>query len=326
MLSYIGGGNADASVAARGFARHGDTAMIISASYKTDIPAFYGAWFRERLAQGHAVVRNPWGGGDFTVRLDAASAEGFVFWTRNAAPFLDTLEMLRAEDRPFVVQVTATGYPRALERSVIDRDRSVAQIRELSRRFGRRAVVWRYDPVLITEATPPAFHRAAMAGFARELAGHVDEVVLSFAHAYRKTRLNLDRAGLAWSDPADAEKSALLSDLAAIAAEAGIRPTLCAQPDLLTRELEPAACIDAGRLSDVAGREIGAKVKGNRPGCLCAASRDIGAYDTCPHGCVYCYAVSKPQAAKLAHGHHDPARERLDPVKPAPPSSSRRPT
>lgn len=294
--------------------------MIISASYKTDIPAFYGDWFRQRLSVGHVEVRNPWGGKRFTVRLDPAAAEGFVFWTRNVDPFVDVLERLAAQDRPFVVQMTVTGYPRALERSVIESDRAVARIRDLANRFGRRSVVWRYDPVLITGATDAAFHRRTVASLARALAGGVDEVVLSFATIYRKTRLNLDRAGIAWRDPDDDEKRALLAALAVIAQDAGIRPTLCAQPDLLAGGridgLAPAACIDAARLSDVAGREIVAKVKGNRPGCLCAESRDIGAYDTCPHGCVYCYAVSKPEAAKRAQSAHDPAAERLDPPAP----------
>jgi hypothetical protein len=288
--------------------------MIVSASYKTDIPAFYGDWFRHRLAAGYAVVRNPWGGGTFTVRLDRESVDGFVFWTRNVGPFLATLDDLAARNRPFIVQMTVTGYPRALERAVIDPDRAVAQIRTLASRFGPRSVVWRYDPVLITDATGPAFHRETVARLAGELGGVVDEVVLSFATIYRKTRLNLDRAGIAWRDPDDDAKRALLAELAelaAIARDAGLTPTLCAQPDLLVEGLAGAACVDAARLSDVAGRSIPAKVKGNRPGCFCAESRDIGAYDTCPHGCLYCYAVSRPETARRAQKRHDPSAETL---------------
>ncbi len=287
--------------------------MIVSASYKTDIPAFYGDWFNRRLEAGHADVRNPWSGAPFRVRLDPDHADGFVFWTRNAGPFMPTLERLHTEGRPFVVQMTVTGYPRPLERSVIDAETAARQIRALSDRFGRRSVVWRYDPVLISDLTPPGFHRDGVARFAETVRRAVDEVVLSFATVYRKTRANLDRLGIAWRDPPVEEKRALLEDLAEAARVHGIAPTLCAQPELLVPGLSPAACIDAVRLSDVAGREIAARTKGNRPGCACAESRDIGAYDTCPHGCVYCYAVSRPATGKAGFGAHDPAAESLSP-------------
>jgi hypothetical protein len=285
--------------------------MIISASYKTDIPAFYGPWFEARLAAGYADVANPYGGKPFRVPLTPDVAEGFVFWTRNVAPFLGILDDLAARKRPFVVQMTVTGYPRALERSVIETEAAIARIRMLSARFGSRSVVWRYDPVLMTEVTDTDFHRARFSELAAALRGAVDEVTLSFATIYRKTGANLARLarerGIAWRDPSDEEKRALLSDLAAIALEAGITPTLCAQPELLVQPLTAASCIDARRLSDVAGREIGARIKGNRPGCVCAESRDIGAYDSCPHGCVYCYAVGRQETAKRKHGAHDPA-------------------
>lgn len=291
--------------------------MIVSASYKTDIPAFYGAWFRNRLAAGYARVLNPYGGAPFTVPLDPERADAFMFWTRNAGPFYDTLDLLAAEKRPFAVQMTVTGYPRALERSVIDTDRAVAQIREIARRFGTRSVVWRYDPVLLTDITPAEAHLKTMQALAAALAGSVDEVVLSFATIYRKTGANLRRlardAGIAWQDPPAPEKRALLGRLAEIASANGIRPTLCAQPDFLVPGLDPAACIDVRRLSDVAGRAIGGREKGNRPGCLCAESRDIGAYDSCPHGCLYCYAVGRPETAKRKMRTHDPEGEFLFP-------------
>ncbi|NQW11618.1 MAG: DUF1848 domain-containing protein [Alphaproteobacteria bacterium] len=279
--------------------------MIVSASYKTDIPAFYRFWFEARLADGVARAINPWGGRMFEVPLDRASVDGFVFWTRNVEPFLPTLDRLHADGWPFVVQMTITGYPRSLERSVIDIDRAVGQIWTLAKRFGKRSVVWRYDPVLITEATPAAFHRDRVDRLAAALVGAVDEATLSFATIYRKTRANLDRAGLAWRDPCSDEKRTLLSELAERLASHGLRPTLCSQPKLLVDGLEGAACIDADRLSDVAGRPISSRIKGNRPGCLCAESRDIGAYDTCPHGCLYCYAVSRPETAKQKHQAHD---------------------
>ena len=98
-------------------------------------------------------------------------------------------------------------------------------------------------------------------------------------------------AGFTWHDPDDGAKRDALRHLAEAASKFGIRTTLCAQPDLLAglecSIISPARCVDAARLSRVAGRPIAARTKGNRSGCFCAESRDIGAYDTCPHGCVY---------------------------------------
>lgn len=291
--------------------------MIVSASYKTDIPAFYGDWFMARLRAGFCRVENPYGGAPFRVELMPEAVSGLVFWTRNIEPFAAALDEIGRRGMPFVVQFTATGYPRALEASVIGRRRAVAQIEGLAGRHGPRAVVWRYDPVLLSDPTPAAWHLENFAALAAALEGAVDEAVISFAHIYRKTRRNLDRAsrqsGFGWRDPGLEEKRALADQLAGIAAGHGMALTVCAQPDIIGGGATPARCIDAGRLSDVAGYPIAAKEKGNRPGCLCHQSRDIGAYDTCPHGCVYCYAVSDRARAQARHKAHDPAGEFLFP-------------
>jgi hypothetical protein len=289
--------------------------LIVSASYRTDIPAFYGAWLRARLAAGQALVRNPYGGPAYRVDLRPEAVDGFVFWTRNAGPFLPVLEDLAARGYPFAVQFTLTGYPRALEPGVIDRAAALDQIRTLAKRFGRRAVVWRYDPLLVSEVTPEEWHGANFADLARALAGAVDEVVLSFAQIYAKTRRNLDAAarrhGFAWQDPPAEEKRQLLARLGAIADEQGMAASLCAQPDLLRDPCRPARCVDARRLSDIAGRPIAARAKGNREGCACDESRDIGAYESCAQGCAYCYAVADHARAKEKLRAHDPAGETL---------------
>jgi hypothetical protein len=257
-------------------------AMIVTASYPTDVPAFYGDWFTRRLAAGHVLVANPYGGKPNTVSLAPGDVDGFVFWTRNIAPLQGRLREV-ASVAPFMVQFTVTGYPRALEPGVIDTQTAIAQIRALTDSFGPRAVVWRYDPIAETSLTPAPWHRENFARLAGMLKGYVDEVTVSFAQIYAKTNRNMDIAarehGFAWRDPADEEKRALAHKLGAIAAAHGIRPTICSQPDYATGGVEPACCIDAVRLSDIAGHEIAARVKGNRPGCLCNESRDIGAYD-----------------------------------------------
>ena len=283
--------------------------MIISASYKTDIPAFYGRWFLNRLAAGACRMVNPWGGQVYEISLKPEDVTGFVLWTRNIRPLAPHLDRVTAV-APFTVQYTVTGYPRALETSTVEPGRAIDDLCGLSRDFGVRVAVWRYDPILFSSVTPAAWHVETFRRLARALAGSVDEVVVSFAHIYRKTRLNLDKAaraqGFHWHDPPDDEKRALAAELAEIADAAKMTFRVCSQAALVPPGGALARCIDAARLSDVAGRPIDAAEKGNRPDCLCHQSRDIGAYDTCPHGCVYCYAVTAPALAKKRHAAHDP--------------------
>lgn len=288
--------------------------MIVSASYRTDIPAFYGPWFLNRFRAGYAKVLSPYGGKTYVVPL-RIGVDGFVFWTRNAAPFLAALREVQRAGYPFVVQYTVTGYPRALETSTTPPEQAVATIRALAGEFGPRAVVWRYDPIVATGLTPPAWHLDNFTRLADALAGVVDEACVSWTTNYKKTTRNMAAAARAarfdWADPPAADKQALLSALAARAAEHGLTFTLCSQADLLGPGVSPARCVDAGRLADIGGHPFAAKIKGNRPGCLCAESRDIGDYDTCPHGCAYCYAVGSRTLAKRRFHDHDPLSEYL---------------
>jgi hypothetical protein len=302
--------------------------MIVSASYRTDIPACYGDWFRARLAAGFVRVANPYGGAAYTVSLAPADVDGIAFWTRNAAPFMGALEEVRARGFPFTVSHTVTGYPRALEPSAPAAARAVETLRAIAWRFGPRACVWRYDPILETSLTPPDWHVQNFARLARSLAGAVDEAVVSWAQIYRKSARGLNAAarrhGFSWRDPDDGEKRVMLARLAAIAADQRMRLTVCSQSHLIVPGTAGAACVDAARLSEAAGRAIAARAKGNRPGCLCAESRDIGAYDTCPLGCAYCYAVSSRARAERAAKAIAANAESLTPPS-GPPAPSGRP-
>lgn len=291
--------------------------MIVSASYKTDIPAFYGEWFMNRLRAGYCRMVNPNGRQLYTVSLIPEAVDGFVFWTKNVGPFLPYLQEVRERGYPFVVQYSLTGYPRAVETSVVQARQSVEHIRQLTGIYGPRTVVWRYDPVVITSLTSPDFHRRNFEALATALAGATDEVVISFAQIYKKTRRNMDVAaaghGFTWEDPADDVKLQLVADFTAIARANGMQLTTCSQNQYLAPGALPARCVDADRLAEVAGRPIRAKQKGNRPDCACHESRDIGDYDTCPHGCVYCYAVLNRELAQRRFREHDPRGEFLFP-------------
>jgi len=290
--------------------------MIVSASYRTDIPTFYGAWFMNRLRAGYCMVPNPYGGRPYRVSLRPADVDGIVFWTKNLAPFLPHLAEVRERGVQFVVQYAINGYPRALESAVVDVARSVAHVRRVAGEFGPKVCVWRYDTIVSSSLTPRDHHVRTFERLAGDLAGAVDEVVISFAQVYRKTKRNLDAAaaahGFTWDDPADEEKRSLASELAGLAQAHGIRLTVCSQHAYLVPGAGDARCIDAERLAAVAGRSLPpARLKGNRPECGCYESRDIGAYDTCPHGCAYCYAVRGHDLARARFARHDPDGEYL---------------
>lgn len=291
--------------------------MIISASYKTDIPTFYGDWFVNRLRAGFCKTLNPYNRQIQRVSLRPEDVEGFVFWTKNVGPFMAHLAEVRSLGFPFVVQHTINGYPRVLEQAVVDAAKSVEHVRRLAEQYGLRVCVWRYDTIINSSVTPRDFHVKTFSRLAKELEGATDEVVISFAHLYQKTLRNMNRAAeendFTWSDPEVEWKRNLLVELTGIAAGHRIRLTVCSQPQFIVQGSGEARCVDAERLNEIGGTAFKAKLKGNRKECGCYEARDIGEYDTCPHGCVYCYSVQNRELALERFRQHDPGSEFLFP-------------
>lgn len=289
--------------------------MIISASYKTDIPTFYGAWFMNRLQVGYCKVLNPYNKQAFRVSLRREDVDGVIFWTKNVGPFLKWLPFIADAGYPFVIQHTITGYPRALEHSVVDAESSLRNLRGIADRFGPDVCVWRYDPVVISSITPRKFHLEQFARLAAALEGTVNEVVISFLQLYLKTQRNLDRASteyeFRWHDPSAEEKISLVKSFVEIGASHGLQVSVCSQKEFLAEGAVEAHCVDALRLSRIAGKHFSTELRGNRKECGCYASRDIGDYDTCPHGCVYCYAVRDQELARSRFRVHDPTSDFL---------------
>src|SRR5579872_3713035 len=306
--------------------------MLISASYKTDIPTFFGEWFMNRLRAGYCKMINPYGRQVYTVNLRREEHEGrecvdgIVFWTKNIGPLMKHLPEIAERGYPFVVQHTINGYPRELEARVIDYARTVKHVRQVAKQFGplpsgAQRVIWRYDPIVFTSLTPPDWHKRNFETLAKVLEGATNEVVISFAQLYKKTQRNMDEAaragGFTWDTherlayPKDGRNSTylgLLLFMAGMARSHGMTLRVCSQEQFLVPGIiEEARCIDAAWF----GQEY--KKHGNRDECACSASRDIGEYDTCPHGCVYCYAVQNRELALARHKRHDPEGEFLFP-------------
>jgi len=292
---------------------------VISASRRTDIPAFHAEWFMDKIARGRCQVANPFNGRVETVALDPGSVEAIVFWTRNPGPLTPHLPSLWRRGYRFYVTLTITGYPKELEPGCPPAERAAALARDLAGRYGPHAVVWRYDPILLTSVTGAAWHRQNFSRLLGLMEGAVNECVISFADFYKKVERNLAsplaRLGAETLEPGWDELRALAADLAKEAGERGVRLTACCEPELGLDTAPASSCVDPARLAAVSGKDFSALQKNpTRPGCGCAASKDIGAYDTCPAGCAYCYANHSPGRSANNAGSMDPRSLALAPA------------
>ena len=274
--------------------------MILSLSRRTDIPAFYMPWFMHRLSEGFVLVRNPMNPRRVSrVPLTPDVLDAAVFWTKNPLPMLPHLNALHA--LPFYVQFTLTPYGRDIEPCLPGKEALLDAFVQFSHLLGNERMVWRYDPILLNAQWTKDVHLAAFSAMAKRLAGCTDTCVVSFLDRYRcmETRC----APLHLRDPAAEEMQEMFFRLSDIAADYGMRLCTCCED---IPAAPHSACIDKARLERILGTPLALQPDQNqRPACGCFESIDIGAYDTCAHGCLYCYAAHRTQASAL-FSHHDP--------------------
>ncbi len=281
--------------------------MLVSASRRTDIPAFYGQWLLNRLREGYALVRNPFNPLLVTrVSLLPEAVDGLVLWTKNPAPLLSGLGEIERLGHRLMVHCTLTAFGRDLEPMVPSRAERIRACRVLAERIGPERVVWRFDPILFTPDHSPDRLLGEFAALAGELRGSTHRCIISLLTLYRKCLRNL--TGIALLDPDDRVKETFIRQLADIAGSHDMVLQACCDPFLQEQcHVERAGCIDDRLFTAPDGQPLHLpKDRGQRPGCGCAASVDIGAYNTCPHGCLYCYANTSSRAVAVNRANHDP--------------------
>ncbi|WP_305042818.1 DUF1848 domain-containing protein [Geoalkalibacter sp.] len=296
---------------------------IISASRRTDIPAFYTPWLLNRLDAGFVLVPNPFNPRQIRrVNLRPEAVACLVLWTKDPRPLLSHVADLDRRGYPSLFHVTLTGLPSVLEPRVPPAADILAAVDSLARLIGPRRLIWRFDPIILSRLTPPERILATFGELADALRGRVSHCVISFARFYRQVqgRLKgaLSGAELDFFDPARHDPDLALARLAPLAAalaregaRRGLEVRSCAEPlDFSPCGIRPAACIDAELIGELRGLRLSArKDAGQRGACRCARSIDIGIYGTCRHGCLYCYARGDEA---LARGRrHDPEGEML---------------
>ena len=261
--------------------------MILNTGSRTDIPAYYSDWFYNRIEAGYVLVRNPYYPSQITkYQLSPDVIDVMVFCTKNPSPMLDRLSLLSAFDTFWFV--TITPYGAEIEPHVPPKEQVITSFRQLSAAIGSSRISWRYDPVLITDTYPIAHHIEQFHRMAEALSGYTTQCVVSFIDLYEKTKRNF--RGI--RSVTKGEQEILIEAFSNIAKENGLQIHLCCENASLVREnVDADGCMSKAVLEKALGCRLDVpKKKTARSECSCLLGADIGAYNTCGHGCLYCYA------------------------------------
>lgn len=288
--------------------------QVISASRRTDIPAFYSDWFLNRLAEGFCDVLHPYTRKMFRVPLTAADVGAIVFWSKDYGPLLPKLSQVERTTKNLFFHFTITGNS-DLELRAPDLRLACSDYITLAKQYSPDHLIWRFDPICITDRLSFEIYEERFAACAELLRGHTSSCIISFAHPYRKMMNNLKNyTSHTMIEVSPQEQKAYADRLAARASRCGIKLLACCNDHLLSEAVGKAQCIDGGRLSLLFQTALDTRAAASRKGCGCTRSVDIGAYDTCGHGCVYCYANTDQEKASFAPTVIDPSSTSLSPL------------
>lgn len=283
--------------------------IVLSASRRTDIPAFYMPWFMSRIGKGCFELTNPYSGQVSVLPATPDKVHTIVFWSKNFASFIDgryDRQLVQKGFRLFF-NFTINSSHRILEPAVPPLARRLDQMSRLADRFGPQAIQWRFDPI--------CHYRLASGRWGdnldqfEEIAQHAASIgisicITSFVDLYRKVKRRQQNLELELVEPPMEQKVAQVTTMARRLKRLGIQLQLCCEKEICQAlpadaGVEGAACIPNHRLAELYGRDISmARDTGQRAaaGCGCRVSKDIGSYQLhpCGHSCLFCYANPAP--------------------------------
>lgn len=281
--------------------------MILSVSRRTDIPAFYADWFMNRINEGYVYVRNSFNANQVSnISLSPDIVDCIVFWTKNPGPMMKYLPVLSERyNKAFYFQYTINAYGKELEPAVPDLAERIDILKQISLQYGSDHMVWRYDPILLTDKYNIDWHITEFKKILNEVKGYTDTAVISFIDMYDKTKANTREYGI--KVPNNSEMNDLAKAFSEAAAGSGITIKTCAEGiDLEKYRIQHNSCIDRQRIERIIGCQLKAKPDNQRADCQCIECADIGVYNTCMHGCKYCYAnFNSDQVKKAVSEHND---------------------
>ena len=273
--------------------------IIISASRRTDIPAFYSNWFIDRLKAGFFYPVNPFNNkrSNTPVSLASEDVRCIVFWTKNPEPILSKLNWLHENNYNYYFQLTINGYGKEIEPGIPGLSERIDSLRRLADKIGRERIVWRYDPILFSKKYDHAWHLEKFSELSTSIAKYTCQIMISMLDPYRKIKKRLNPfevEGLTdkheiWTETT----KKLLIEMKKISDKNALPIFSCAEL-LPLREagIQPGQCINRNIINFITGTGMKAgKDSGQRKECLCLKSVDMGMYNTCHAKCKYCYAV-----------------------------------
>lgn len=280
-----------------------NTPLVISASRRTDIPAFYSDWFMSRMIAGYSDYINPF---NFRlVRADLSRVKCVVFWTKDPRPMIKHLHRLDDMGVKYYFQYTLNNYDGiGIEPELNNIEDRIDTFKQLSEIIGKEKVVFRFDPlILVAGMTVDTLVNRALS-VAEKVAGFTEKLVFSFADLdYRKVKVNLSEKGFHIRDFSETEMLAVAESLSEFSQKSHLKIATCSEGiDLSRYGVEHNKCIDPELILRITGndQEVADYLKGTsgqRKLCGCAKSVDIGMYDTCMHNCTYCYATKNKEIA-----------------------------
>lgn len=276
--------------------------MILNTGSRTDIPAYFSDWFYNRVKKGYVLVRNPYNPSQVTrYFLSPDVIDVMVFCTKNPEPMFDRIGLLSGFDTFWFV--TVTPYGKDIEPFVPEKEKVLASFLKLAQIVGSSRISWRYDPVFVTEKYPLEEHIRCFKQMAESLKGSTGQCVVSFIDLYEKTKKNFPDA----RQVTRGEQAYLIEAFGEIAEENHLQIHLCCEDSRLVRKnVDADGCMTKEIFETAIGCKLDVpKKKMARAECDCLLGADIGAYNTCGHGCLYCYANYDRQTVLENRKIHD---------------------
>ena len=272
--------------------------MIVSASSRTDIPAFYSEWFFNRLKAGYFDVRNPFYPQSVS-RILTKDVDAYMFCTKNPLPMIDRITEI---DKPVLMDVTLTPYHEDFEPNVIDKKKVIEGILRLSQILGKENIEVRYDPIILTDRYSVNYHLRAFERTCQLLEGAISAISISFLDEYKNVKIHQKELG--YHLPDASELKAIGEGFSAIAKKYGIHLFTCHEKGILEPYGIPEeACFSVQRALNMTGKVF---KKWKARDCGCVEMADVGVYNTCLHHCKYCYANFDESQIAQNMAQHDP--------------------